>query len=423
MRLAALAAFLTILAVAPHHALASPVSLGQSNQTFTLTGIGANGSGDGQSTVSWGSCAYDGTNTTCTLSGPYTGLGKGGIYSFVITYPGNGAFPLIAVTPPGSNLFTYQAIANSSLVITLAESGGPTVSFYSFANFEFLYSGATCTGVTPCAVGQVGLTPGATITGPITGTFDPTPTISMSGVITAGNYGGFQAIAPATWVEIYGVNLATTRSYIWQGSDFNGNQAPDLLAGTTVTVAGIPAFIDFVSPAQVNVQVPSGVPAGQQPVVVTTAGGTSVAYNVTVNSLEPGLLAPPAFTINGKQNVVALFAGTLRYVLPGTIPGVLSAPAKSGDNITMYGIGFGPVTPDIQAGQIVQQLNALQSKLEITFAGTPATVTYAGLTPGYLGLYQFNVVVPTVASNNAVPLAFTLNGTPGPQNLVIAVQN
>jgi uncharacterized protein (TIGR03437 family) len=50
-------------------------------------------------------------------------------------------------------------------------------------------------------------------------------------------------------------------------------------------------------------------------------------------------------------------------------------------------------------------------------------VTYAGFAPGYVGLYQFNVVVPNVAASDSVPLTFTLGGANGPQNLVIAVQN
>jgi uncharacterized protein (TIGR03437 family) len=250
-----------------------------------------------------------------------------------------------------------------------------------------------------------------------------------SGVITAGNYGAFPAIAPATWIEIYGYNLATTRSQTWAGTDFNGNQAPTALGGTpvivgtTVTVAGKPAFVDFVSPGQVNVQVPSGVAAGPQPLVVTTAGGSSLAYTVTVKTTEPGLLGPPAFIIKGSQYVVALFANTLTYVLPVNLAGVVTSRARAGDTITLYGIGFGTVTPDIPAGQIVQQTNALQSALQVSFAGISATVTYAGFAPGYVGLYQFNVVVPTVAASDTVPLTFMLAGTAGPQNLVIAVQN
>ena len=414
---------LFLAAASQQQASAVVATLGVSKQTFSLTGIGPNASGQGQSKMSWGSCAFDGTNTNCTLSGSFTGFAGGGTYSFVVSYPGTGAFPLIAVTNPGSDQFFAQALSAYSFKITLVENSGPTVSFYSFANFGFLFSGATCTGVGTCNVGPVGQTQNATISGPIVGTFDPTPFVSPSGVISAGNYGAFPIIAPATWIEIYGVNLATTPSQTWGGADFNGNQAPAALGGTTVTVAGKAAFVDFVSPGQVNVQVPSGIAAGPQPLVVTTAGGSSLAYTVTVKAQEPGLLAPPAFILKGQQNVVALFSGTLTYVLPVNVAGVVTARARPGDNITLYGIGFGTVTPDTPAGQIVQQTNSLQSDLQVSFGGVPANVTYKGFAPGYVGLYQFNVVVPNVPASDTVPLTFTLGGTPGPQNLVIAVQN
>jgi len=135
------------------------------------------------------------------------------------------------------------------------------------------------------------------------------------------------------------------------------------------------------------------------------------------------LLAPPAFIVRGAQNVVALFSNTLTYVLPVAVAGAATARARPGDSLTLYGIGFGPVTPDIPAGQIVQQSNALQAAVRITFAGVEANVTYSGLAPGYVGLYQFNVVVPNVAASDTVPLAFTLGGVSGTQNLVIAIQN
>ena len=67
------------------------VGLGTSNQIFTLTGVGPDSSGNGQSHIGWGTCSFDGTNTNCTLSGAYTGLGDGGNYSFVLSYPGKGA--------------------------------------------------------------------------------------------------------------------------------------------------------------------------------------------------------------------------------------------------------------------------------------------------------------------------------------------
>jgi uncharacterized protein (TIGR03437 family) len=413
--------FYLVAASAP--ASATIATLGLSNQNFTLTGIGANASGQGQAKMAWGSCPFDGTNTNCTLSGPFTGFGGGGTYSFLISYPGNGAFPLIAVFPIGSDQFFAQALSNFSLTITLTETNGTTISFYSFANFNFIFSSPTCSGVALCGAGQVGLTPNATISGRIIGAFDPTPMITPAGVITAGNYGAFPAIAPATWMEIYGVNLATTRSQTWAGTDFTGNQAPSALGGTTVTIAGKPAFVDFVNPGQVNAQVPSGIDPGPQPVVVTTAGGTSIAYTITVKTNEPGLLAPPAFIFKGAQNVVALFSNTLTYVLPVAVPGALTSRARAGDSLTLYGVGFGLVTPNLPAGQIVQQTNALQSDFKVFFAGIPATVTYAGFAPGYVGLYQINVVVPNVAASDTVPLTFTLAGVNGPQNLVIAIQN
>jgi uncharacterized protein (TIGR03437 family) len=408
--------------------LSSPASaiitLGTSAQNFVLTGIGPNASGQGQSKMGWGSCTYDGTNTTCTLSGPYTGLGKGGTYNFVVSYAGNGPFPLNAITPPGSDLFTAQATGPLDFHITLAETGGATINLYSFANFSFQYASPICTGSpSTCSVGQVGQTPNATISGPITGLLNPAPVISPNGVISAGNYGAFPAVAPGTWIEIYGVNLATTRSQTWAGSDFNGVQAPTALGGTTVTVAGKPAYIDFVTPGQVNVQVPSGIAAGQQSIVITTAGGASLPYVVNVNATLPGLLAPPAFNLSGKQYVAALVANTLTFVLPVNVSGVSTTRVKPGDTITLYGIGFGPVTPDIAAGQIVQQNNALQAALKVTIGGVQANVTYAGLAPNYVGLYQFNVVIPQVPAGDAVSLAFSLGGAGGTQNLVIPIAN
>jgi uncharacterized protein (TIGR03437 family) len=418
MRFVRLAIFAFLLA-APASAI---VTLGVSSQNFKLTGIGANAQGQGQSLMGWGSCVFDGTNTTCTLSGPFTGLGKGGTYNFIVTYPGNGTFPLNAVTNPGSDLFFAQATGQLSFQITLVENGGPTTNFYSFANFNFQYVSPTCTGnVATCTVGQVGQTPGATITGTIVGSFDPTPHISPSGVISAGNYGAFPSIAPATWVEIFGVNLATTVSQTWAGTDFVGTQAPAALGGTTVTIAGKPAYIDFVSPGQVNVQVPSGIPTGTQSLVVTTYGGSSLVYPINVNITQPGLLAPLQFILGGRQNVVALFSNTLTYVLPVNVSGVVTARARPGDSLTLYGIGFGQVTPDISAGQVVQQQNALQNTLRVTIGGVQANVTYAGFAPGYVGLYQFNVTVPSVPASDATPLAFTLGGTAGTQNLVIAI--
>src|ERR1700722_18289711 len=128
------------------------------------------------------------------------------------------------------------------------------------------------------------------------------PSIRTGGAISARGFGPFTSIAPGSWIEIYGSNLAAT-TQSWGSADFNGINAPTSLGGTTVTVGGKAAFIDYVSPGQVNAQVSSDVATGSQPIVVTTAAGTSAPYPITVNLIEPGLLAPSSFVISGKQNV------------------------------------------------------------------------------------------------------------------------
>jgi uncharacterized protein (TIGR03437 family) len=250
-----------------------------------------------------------------------------------------------------------------------------------------------------------------------------TPAIGAGGVVSASDFGEFTAVSPGSWIEIYGSNLAVgTQS--WAAADFSGVNAPISLGGTSVTIGGQAAFIDFISPGQVNALVPSNIAAGTQPMTVTVGSVTSAASNITVNPVQPGIDAPPSFNIGGTQYAVAQFAdGT--YVLPtGAIAGLTSRPAQAGDEIVLYGIGFGPVTPSIPAGQLVQQANALASPFGMSIGGTPvANVAYAGSAPGFTGLYQFNVIVPANPGSGAVPLTFTVGGVAGTQTLYLAVSN
>jgi uncharacterized protein (TIGR03437 family) len=252
------------------------------------------------------------------------------------------------------------------------------------------------------------------------------PTLPViANIVSASGFGGFKAVAPGSWVEIYGTNLAPdTRT--WTTSDFNGNNAPTVLDNVQVMIGGQKAFIDFISagPGQVNVQLPSNIISGSQlTVTLSNANGTSQPFSILVNPAEPGLLAPSSFTIGGTAYVVALLPDNVTYVLPtGAIRGVTSRPAHSGETITLYGIGFGPVTPNIPAGQIVRDVNNLAGSLQVFFGQTQAQVSFAGLTQGSVGLYQINVVVPNILANNLVPLSFTLNGVGGTQTLYTAVQ-
>jgi len=121
---------------------------------------------------------------------------------------------------------------------------------------------------------------------------------------------------------------------------------------------------------------------------------------------------------------VATFADGA-FVLPaGSVAGITSRPAKAGDEIVLYGIGFGPVTPGIPAGELVGQSNSLSLTLSMSLGGVPVTnVPYDGLAPNYTGLYQFNIVVPSGTGTGAVPLTFSVNNVQAAQTLYIAVGN
>ena len=248
--------------------------------------------------------------------------------------------------------------------------------------------------------------------------------VSIASVVSAGAFGGFSAVTSGTFAEIYGSNLAPdTRG--WTGSDFTNGVAPTSLDGVQVTIAGLPAFVNYIdaNPGQVNVLLPANIPTGTQPVVVTNQSGASQPFNIMVNATEPGLLAPSSFKIGGNQYIAAFFSdGT--YVLPErAIAGVSSRPAKPGETIITYGIGFGPVTPAIPVGTLSTKANQLTLPFEISFGSTPAHLAYYGLAPGMVGLYQFDIVVPSVADDDAEPLKFTLGGVPGAQTLYTAVHH
>jgi uncharacterized protein (TIGR03437 family) len=245
---------------------------------------------------------------------------------------------------------------------------------------------------------------------------------SISGVVSASAFGAFSSVAQGGWIEIYGSNLASDIQG-WTGADFNRNFAPTTLGGVSVSVDDQAAFVDYISPTQVDVQLPFNIAfLGTHPVTITNGSAVSAPFNVTVNAAEPGLLAPASFKLGGNQYVVAQFLdGT--YVLPvGAIAGVTSRPAKPGETIIIYGVGFGDVTPGLPAGQIERGPNHLFASCEFQFGQSPPVVPgYYGLAPDLVGVYQFNIEVPAVADSDLVPFTFHLGGVPGVQTLFTAV--
>ncbi len=244
---------------------------------------------------------------------------------------------------------------------------------------------------------------------------------SINGIEGASGFGQLRTVAPGSWIEIYGSNLAPeTRG--WAGA-FNGDTAPTSLDKVSVTIGGQAAFVDYISQFQVNALLPSKIANGELQLTITNDGVTSAPIDLTVNTTSPGLLALSNFFVDGHQYVVAQHLdGT--YVLPtGAISGINSSPAKPGETIVIYGIGFGLVVPPAPVGQVASGDSKLVLPLEFQFGGTPATSSYSGLSPDSVGLYQFNLTVPAVPDNDSVPLTFKLGGTLGMQTLVTAVHH
>lgn len=249
----------------------------------------------------------------------------------------------------------------------------------------------------------------------------PKPTISSGGAVSASAFGGGTTIAAGSWVELFGSNLATT-SRSWTGSDFNGANAPTALDGVSVTVDGKPAYVAYISPGQINVQAPDGISTGAPvQVVVTNANGSSDAVTLNGRSRAPGLLSPAAFNVNGKQYVVAQFADGTYAGPPGLISGFSFKLPKPGDRIILYGVGFGAVTPNLASGVIVSQANSV-SGLTVQIGSATATAEYAGLAPNFLGLYQFNLIVPNVQAGDQ-SISMRVDGVSTQSNLILPTSN
>ena len=228
---------------------------------------------------------------------------------------------------------------------------------------------------------------------------------SISAVATASAFGAYQAVAaPGSYVEIYGSNLAgTTRG--WTTADFTAAGAPTSLDGVSVSVDGTPAYVSYVSPTQVNAEVPDRVSAGVVSVTVSYQNQTGPSVPLTINTLEPGLFAPATFNISGRQYAAAVHSATGAFVSE-------TAPAIPGETLIFYGIGFGLIAEGRVAGQIATGQTSLVNPFSMTIGGSPGAVPYAGLAPELVGVYQFNVVVPASLSAGDRAIQFALNGSP-----------
>jgi len=247
-------------------------------------------------------------------------------------------------------------------------------------------------------------------------------TISQAGAASAMvitsvvNGASFQpGIAAASWISIFGVNLAAT-ARTWRNEEIVNGVLPVQLDGVRVTINGKAAAISYISPTQLNVQAPADDAVGPVPVQVTTAQGSTTASAV----LQP--LAPGLFLFDRENRRYAAAQHAAGYGLvgkPGLYPGS-TTPAKPGEMVVFYGTGFGPTNPPLPAGRVITQPAPLANPVRVTIGGVPAYVGWAGLSAP--GLYQFNVKIPEALPDGDAAVVVEVAGLPAQGNVFLTVQ-
>jgi uncharacterized protein (TIGR03437 family) len=225
-----------------------------------------------------------------------------------------------------------------------------------------------------------------------------TPTIAAKGITNAA---GFTApISPGSLASIFGggfaLAAAQARTYPY----------PTELSNISVSVNGKLAPIYYVSATQINFQVPWETPIGTATVAVTVNNVTGNAQTVQVVPAAPGL-----FTVGNIQAAAINPDGNLNSD---------SDPANSGDTILVYATGLGPVTLPQTDGVPASTTSLAYDSLTCTasIGSTPVTVPFCGLAPGYVGLWQVNVVIPSALAPADYPLVLTVNGQSSNQAVI-----
>ncbi len=219
-------------------------------------------------------------------------------------------------------------------------------------------------------------------------------------------------IAPNTFITINGTNF-TTVTDTWT---VTGGVLPASLDGVSVSIGGLPAYVNYISPTQINVLTPANLTDEFPMVTVTNSVGTSVAELVVSSEYMPAF-----FTWPGNQ-VVATHTDFTFAAKNGTFPGGTTVPAKPGETIILYGTGFGPTSPATPVGLVVPSGKTYSTTaaptVEVNLVS--ATVYGAALAPGFAGLYQLAFQVPQLPDGDYQ--LFAIVGEPAANVPMLTVQ-
>lgn len=299
--------------------------------------------------------------------------------------------------------------------ITFSLPSGKAVAAGATGNCSFVNNARgrsfTIAADTPIGVYDVRL-PGAALPGYLRITNNPG--LPANGIVDAA--AAATVIAPGSIISLYGTDLAPAVSAA------QSLPLPTQLAGVSVRIGDRFAPLYFVSPGQINAMVPFEVSGNVRVQIV--AGNASSSAEVT-KALSAN--SPRMFSINqqGTGQGAIQIANTVIFAAPtGSIPGVQARPARRGEFLTIYCSGLGPVsgTPVSGSASSGSTLSTTTTTPAVTVGGVPATPTFAGLAPGFVGLYQINLAIPaTTASGSSVPIVITMGGVTS-NTVTIAVE-
>jgi len=249
------------------------------------------------------------------------------------------------------------------------------------------------------------LTGSTQVTGGLSRNANPPPVVAAGGVLNAASFQLQGPLAPGSLVSIFGSLLA-------QGSV----SAPALpltnaLGSTTVTIAGRALPLLYAGPDQVNAMIPYDLPINATHQLVVQRGtAISIPQPVSVLSSQSGVFTKD-LTGKGPGIVVRVTAEGTQSVV------ATDNPTHVFEALVVYCAGLGDVDPRQIAGQqaTFSPLSTVTDPVKVTIGGIDAPVVFAGLTPGFAGLYQVNAYVPVgTAPGDNVPLVITQGGRSSP---------
>jgi uncharacterized protein (TIGR03437 family) len=251
----------------------------------------------------------------------------------------------------------------------------------------------------------------------IQGTVQPNPgvpVLNVDGTVSAASYSASAAPSPGELVAIFGSNLADGVEGAAQ------LPLPNRMQNASITLGGVQMPLLYVSPTQINAVVPYGLMGGTALQAIVLHGSyLSVPRRVALAAAEPAV-----FTTDASGRGQGQF-----YVIPPPsyntqILADSANPATAGDILTMYCSGLGAVTSSVTAGSPAPSDPPAKTVVTVgvTIGGQPATVQFAGLAPGFAGLYQINATVPNgVPAGPDIPVVIAVGGINSPP-VTIAVK-